>query len=168
MSEDRRIDFDLDSYVDRVRTGPCFVCGIVRGDHELTTHVVYRDDGHIAFLPNFHVLRGYVLVAPLAHREAVVGDFSLADYLDQQAVVHRVGRALAAVVPTERIYILSLGSQQGNAHVHWHIAALPPGVPYDEQQFRALMAETKGVLELAPDEQRELADRITRAIADNT
>jgi hypothetical protein len=25
--------------------------------------------------------------------------------------------------------------------VHWHVAALPPGVPYDEQQVRALMVE---------------------------
>ena len=32
--------------------------------------------------------------------------------------------------PTERLYLLSLGSHQGNAHVHWHIAPLPPGVPY--------------------------------------
>jgi hypothetical protein len=41
-------------------------------------------------------------------------------------------------------------------------------VPYDEQQFRALMAETKGVLALTSDEQRELAERISRAIADGT
>jgi hypothetical protein len=32
---------------------------------------------------------------------------------------------LAAVVPTERMYCLSLGSQECNAHVHWHIAPLP-------------------------------------------
>ena len=45
------------------------------------------------------------------------------------------------MVPTERLYVLSLGSMQGNAHVHWHVAALPPGVPYAEQQYAALMAE---------------------------
>ncbi len=33
-----------------------------------------------------------------------------------------------------------------------HVAALPPGVPYEEQQFRALMAESKGVLKLTSDE----------------
>ena len=54
---------------------------------------------------------------------------------------HRNARAVAAVVPTGRMYSLSLGSQQGNAHLHWHVAPLPPGVPYREQQFRALTAE---------------------------
>jgi diadenosine tetraphosphate (Ap4A) HIT family hydrolase len=167
VHEDRRVAFDLERYIERVRRGPCFICGIVRGDTEFGAHhVVYRDQEHIAFLPNLQVLRGYVLVAPIKHREAVVGEFSLAEYLDLQAVVHRVARAVAEMVPTERIYVLSLGSQQGNAHVHWHVAALPPGVPYEEQQFRALMAETKGVLALTDDERCELAERIARAIDD--
>jgi histidine triad (HIT) family protein len=50
--------------------------------------------------------------------------------------------------------------------VHWHVAALPPGVPDEEQQFHASMAETKGVLALTDDEQRQLAKRITQAIED--
>ncbi len=58
-----------------------------------------------------------------------------------------VGLAVAATVPTERMYSLSLGSQQGNAHLHWHVAPLPPGVPYEKQQFYSLMAEN-GVLDL--------------------
>ena len=29
---------------------------------------------------------------------------------------------------------------RANAHVHWHVAPLPPGVPYEQQQFRAVMA----------------------------
>jgi histidine triad (HIT) family protein len=164
MPAEERIEFDLASYVERAQTGPCFICGIARGDESLPAHVVFRDERHIAFLPNFHVLLGYVLVAPIEHREAVVGEFSLEEYLQLQEVVHRVACALHATVPTERIYILSLGSQQGNAHVHWHVAALPPGVPYDEQQFRALMAETKGVLALTADERLELADRVRAAI----
>lgn len=49
------------------------------------------------------------------------------DHLALQAVVHRVARAVAAAVPTERMYALSLGSAQGNAHLHWHVAPLPPG-----------------------------------------
>ncbi|MDP8957845.1 MAG: HIT family protein [Actinomycetota bacterium] len=164
MPEEERVEFDLNSYVERVRTGRCFLCGIANGDSEFPAHVVFRDDRHIAFLPNFHVLLGYVLIAPIEHREAVVGDFSIDEYLRLQEVVHRVARAVAATVPTERIYILSLGSQQGNAHVHWHVAALPPGIPYDEQQFRALMVETNGVLALTADEQRALADRLRAAI----
>jgi diadenosine tetraphosphate (Ap4A) HIT family hydrolase len=169
VCEDRRVDFDVERYAERVRAGPCFVCGIVCGDEAFAAHhVVFRDEQHIAFLPRFHVLRGYVLVAPIEHREAVAADFSLAEYLALQAVVHRVGRALSVTMPTERIYILSLGSQQENSHVHWHVAALPPGVPYEEQQFHALMAETKGVLALTDDEQRQLAERITEAIEDTS
>jgi diadenosine tetraphosphate (Ap4A) HIT family hydrolase len=94
----------------------------------------------------------------------VVADFSLDDYLDLQRLVHRAARALTATVPTERIYLLSLGSKAGNAHVHWHVAALPPGTPYGDQQFRALMVETKGVLVMTDDEQRDLADRLRSAL----
>ena len=57
------------------------------------------------------------------------------------------------------MYSLSLGSQQGNAHLHWHLAPLPPGVPYGEQQYHALMAEN-GVLAVDETAQMELAARI--------
>ena len=67
------------------------------------------------------------------------------------------------VLPTERIYLMSLGSHQGNAHVHWHVVPLPPGVPYEQQQFRAVMAEN-GVLEVTREEQRALAAGIRSAL----
>lgn len=70
--------------------------------------------------------------------------------------MHRVGRALSSAVPTERLYVLSLGSMQGNAHVHWHVAPLPPDVPYENQQYAALMAE-HGVLERTREEADALA-----------
>jgi hypothetical protein len=54
-----------------------------------------------------------------------------------------------------------LGSQQGNAHVHWHVAPLPPGVPYERQQFHALMAEN-GVLDLSESDQEAIATGIRR------
>lgn len=71
-------------------------------------------------------------------------------------MVHRVAVAAAKVVPVERMYCLSLGSQQGNAHLHWHVAPLPPGVPYDRQQYYALMAEN-GVLDVDDSSQADLA-----------
>jgi hypothetical protein len=37
-------------------------------------------------------------------------------------------------------------------------------VPYDDQQFRALMAETQGVLAVTDGEQRQLAERISEAL----
>ena len=166
MSHEVRLPFDLASYVERVRNAPCFICRIVSGTHDQPTHIVYRDERHIVFLPNFHVLRGYALVAPIEHREAVAGDFTEDEYLDMQRLVRRVALALERVVPTERVYVLSLGSAEGNAHVHWHVAALPPGVPYEDQQFRALMAEVAGVLDLSSDDQATLAASVTEALDD--
>ena len=63
----------------------------------------------------------------------------------------------------ERVYILSLGSQQGNKHVHWHIAPLPPGVPFDEQQLAALSIE-RGVLNLSGTDMANLASQLRKRI----
>ena len=98
-------------------------------------------------------------MAPKAHIEDWVHGMAEGDFLHFQSVVHRVARAVAATVPTERMYSLSLGSQQGNAHLHWHLAPLPPGVPYHRQQFHALMAEN-GVLAVDDAGQAALAQRI--------
>ena len=106
------------------------------------------------------MLLGYTLVAPRAHREHVTGDFSSAEYAGLQRVVQVVGEGVRAAVPTERLYVFSLGSMQGNSHVHWHVAPLPPGVPYEEQQLVAVDVERRGVLELPEDELATLAARI--------
>lgn len=75
--------------------------------------------------------------------------------------------AIAEVVPTERMYSLSLGSHQGNAHLHWHLAPLPPGVPYDQQQYHALMAEN-GVLPVDEADQSTLAAQIRAVVPGRT
>jgi hypothetical protein len=67
-------------------------------------------------------------------------------------------------VPAERLYVLSLGSGEGNSHVHWHLAPLPPGMPFERQQFAAL--DTDVGLELADAELDELAGRIRAALAE--
>ena len=69
-------------------------------------------------------------------------------------------------VPTERLYVLSLGSQQGNRHVHWHVAPLPPGLPFEQQQLAAL--DTSRCIELSPEEAEALAARIRAALADTS
>jgi diadenosine tetraphosphate (Ap4A) HIT family hydrolase len=74
-----------------------------------------------------------------------------------------VGEALRQVVPTERLYILTLGSQQGNRHVHWHLAPLPPGVPYEQQQTAAI-ALSNGVLALSDEEMASLAQALRHAL----
>ncbi|QIN85323.1 HIT domain-containing protein [Rubrobacter tropicus] len=152
---------DLDAYHERARTGPCFVCGIVARDPDfLGHHVIYEDDGAIAFLNGWPTQYGYALVAPKEHREQATGDFTAEEYLDLQRVVHRVAEAVREEVGAERVYILSLGSNEGNAHVHWHVVPLPPGTPYDEQQFAAVMLETAGALDIPEEENASLAARI--------
>jgi diadenosine tetraphosphate (Ap4A) HIT family hydrolase len=159
----QRQPFDTEAYIHRSQHGPCFICQIVAGNSEYRHHVIYEDDTAIVFLNKYPTLYGYILVAPREHREHVTGDFTLEEYLALQRLIYRVAEALRQVVPTERVYILSLGSQQGNRHVHWHIAPLPLGVPYREQQLEALRME-KGVLALPDEEMSSLAQQIREAM----
>ena len=78
-------------------------------------------------------------------------------------MIYEVGEALRSVVPTERLYILTLGSQQGNRHVHWHVVPLPPGIPYAQQQAAAL-DHSRGVLALSDEEMATLARSIREAL----
>jgi diadenosine tetraphosphate (Ap4A) HIT family hydrolase len=152
---------------ERIRTklaGRCFICELIAGNPEFRHHIVYDDDNTIAFLNAYPPLYGYVLVAPREHRERVTADFSRAEFLELQSVVHRIGEAVRRIVPTERLYILSLGSQQANRHVHWHIAPLPPGVVFAEQQLAALGND---VLDMSDDELKELAARLRTALAES-
>jgi diadenosine tetraphosphate (Ap4A) HIT family hydrolase len=126
--------------------------------------VVYEDETAIAFLNRFPTLLGYTLVAPREHCEQVTGDFSEDEYAGLQRVIWRVGEALRAVLPCERLYVLSLGSQAANRHVHWHLAPLPPGVPLEEQQLAAL-DWSGGVLDVSDADQADLAERIRGALS---
>jgi diadenosine tetraphosphate (Ap4A) HIT family hydrolase len=161
-----RVPMDLGAYERRSRGGGCFVCAIVSGDaafdHE---EVVFEDERHIAFLDRYPTMYGKLLVAPKRHVEHVVRELSQAEFLELLGVVHRVARAVEAVVAPERTYLLSLGSQQGNAHVHWHVAPLPPGIPFRQQQFHALMLEN-GVIPWSADRARALAAELRAALAD--
>ena len=115
--------------------GPCFVCRLVRGDPAQPELVVHRDRLAVTFLARPGVVPGHTLVAPVRHVEEVVGDLPVEEYLALQRRVHAVGTALTADLAPERLYVLSLGSRQGNAHVHWDVVPLPPGVPYADQQL---------------------------------
>jgi diadenosine tetraphosphate (Ap4A) HIT family hydrolase len=155
--------FDLVAHVERSKSGPCFVCAYISGDPEYEHEPLYADDHVVAFLSRYPTLLGYSIVAPRAHVVDVTGDRRLFRQLTD--VVHDIAEALKSTVPTERVYLMSLGSHQGNAHVHWHVAPLPPGVPYERQQFFAVMAEN-GVLELARDEQANLGARVRGMLLD--
>jgi diadenosine tetraphosphate (Ap4A) HIT family hydrolase len=149
--------FDVAAYEQRSREGPCFICELVAGANP--HHVVYEDQNVVVFLNKYPVLYGYTLVAPRDHREHATGDFTLEEYLALQRVIYLVAEALRQVVPTERVYILTLGSQQGNRHVHWHLAPLPPGVPYEQQQTAAL-SFSSGILALSEEDMGALAQTL--------
>lgn len=155
----RTVDFEA---IRNRLDGRCFICEMLAGNPDYSHHIVYEDDATVAFLNAYPPLYGYVLVAPREHREQVTGDFTLDEYLALQTVISRVGEAVRRVVPTERLYIMSLGSQQANRHVHWHVAPLPPGVPFERQQLAAL--DTNLCLDLSNAEMSDLAARLRAAI----
>ena len=155
-----RKSFDEDAYVERIQNGPCFICEMIAGRLQ-GNHVIYQNDQFIAFLNKYPTLYGYALVAPIAHKEQVTGDFTLDEYLGLQRAVYQVAEAVRRTVEAERVYIISLGSQQGNRHVHWHIAPLPSGVPFKQQQLDALRIDN-GFLEIPENDMTELAERIRK------
>ena len=157
---------EQEAYVKRIQTGPCFICKIVSGDPDEQHHLIYQDGRAIVFLNRYPTLYGYVIVAPCEHRQQVTGDFREDEYLQLQQLIYRVAEAVRAEVHPERVYILSLGSQQGNSHVHWHIAPLPLGVPFEDQQLKVLSSDF-GILELSAEEKAALAGNIRRRIVDS-
>ncbi len=162
MREREPIDLKILSAA--ARAGRCFICEFLKGNPDFAHHEVARTGIAVAFLNKYPTLFGYVLVAPLAHVEQVTGGFDEASYLEIQRFVYRVAEGMRKILTPERVYIFSLGSQALNSHVHWHIAALPPGVPPEEQQFRALMHE-RGVIKVNDDEMRDFAARLAAELA---
>jgi diadenosine tetraphosphate (Ap4A) HIT family hydrolase len=153
---------ELEAYLREARAR-CFICAIASGE-DTRHHVVYEDEVAIAFLNRFPTLEGYSIVAPREHREQVTGDFSEEEYAALQRVVFGVAEGVRAVLEPERVYILSLGSQAANAHVHWHVAPLPPGVRFEHQQLEAL-SWGRGIIDLSDEDMAALAERLKPAIA---
>jgi diadenosine tetraphosphate (Ap4A) HIT family hydrolase len=148
----------MSDYLATARAG-CFICDIVAGRAEKPHHLVYEDDVAIAFLNRFPTVEGYTLVAPRTHREQVTGDFAPDEYLALQRVLHRVGEAVRRAFGAERLYLLSLGSQQANRHVHWHVVPCAPGLPFERQQL-ALVDWSDGILDLSEADMAAIAARI--------
>lgn len=155
--------FDVQAYEERSKNGPCFICEMLEGNPEYRHQIIYEDQTAVVFLTKYPTLYGYTLVAPREHREHATGDFTVEEYLALQRLIYQVAEAIRRAVSTERIYILSLGSQQGNRHVHWHLAPLPPGVPYEKQQCAAL-DHAGGILALSDEERAALAQTIRQAM----
>lgn len=156
-----RYQIDWEAYHQRAQTGPCFICQIIARNPDFPADIIYEDDISVVFLDKYPRALGYTLVAPRRHREQVTGDFTLTEHLDLQRMVYRAAEAVRQETGAERVYLLSLGSNQGNAHVHWHIVPLPPDVPYDEQQ---LAVYKQGILRIPEEGRASLAARIRERI----
>jgi diadenosine tetraphosphate (Ap4A) HIT family hydrolase len=156
-----RVPFDAVAYRRESQTGRCFICSLVGRDAlARETHtVIFENAGSIVFLNRFPTVYGQTLVCPKRHVEHATGDFSEQDYLFLQRLIYRVSEALRCVIHTERVYLLSLGSQHGHPHVHWHVAPLPPGTPPDEEQLAALDCR-RGILAIPAEHMAGLASRI--------
>ena len=159
----KRKTFDVQTYFDRIKKEPCFICEMLAGNPKYPHHIIYQDDSAVVFLNKYPVLYGYTVVAPREHKEHATSDFTIEEYLSIQSLIYRVAEAVKQTVPTERMYILSFGSQQGNSHVHWHIAPLPPGIPFEKQQLEALRFKN-GVLDLSEEEMATLAEQICQGM----
>jgi diadenosine tetraphosphate (Ap4A) HIT family hydrolase len=159
---------DTDAYAAKLladnTAGRCFICELVdeatTPEHEI---VAYRDEHCLVFFPPWQRLYGYCLLSPKRHVTEVVSDFTEDGYLALQRRVHRLGRVLTEITPTERLYVYSFGSMQGVAHVHWHVAPLPPGVPFREQQFAAV--DKPDYLKIPRRDLHELARKIGDGMA---
>ena len=152
---------DMEAMHRGFQTQPCFICRMVEGDVRFPENIIYEDDQVLVFLDGYPRAYGYTLVAPKEHREQVTGDFTVDEYLDLQRLVHRVSEAVREEVGAERMYLYTFGSNQGNAHVHWHVVPLLPGVPYEDQQG-AWASWSMGVLEIPHQEMASLAACIGR------
>ena len=120
---------DLEAYVGTGKDRTLFVAPLWRRTPVPDRHIIYEDEGAIAFLAMNPTQYGYTLVAPKEHKEQLAGDFSLEEYLGLRGSSAGWPRRCARRWGPSGCYILSLGSDPGNAHVHWHVVPLPPGTP---------------------------------------
>lgn len=101
--------FDRAAYEKRSK-GPCFICEMLAGKPGYQHHLIYEDRAAIAFLNKYPTVYGSTLVALREHPEQATGDFTLEEGLALQRLMYQVAEVLRQILPTERIYILTLGS----------------------------------------------------------
>ena len=157
-----RYEVDSYAYHQEALTKPCFVCSIVARRPDHPAYIVYEDAHTIAFLDKHPKFFGYTLVAPREHRTQIISDFSRDAYLALQQRVYDVAEAVQQEVGAARMYLLCLGRNHGDAHVHWHVAPLPPDVPYMEQGIAVYRNSV--VLNIPAAEQATLAARLRQRL----
>jgi diadenosine tetraphosphate (Ap4A) HIT family hydrolase len=126
MTEQTRVAWDVDAYAKFSRTA-CFICEMLAGNPDYPHHVAYRDDDAVVVLSRFPWMLGHLFVAPTAHREHVVGDFSVDEYVHWHLV------PLPPGVPYEEQQMAALAVERG-------YAVIDPGTMADvTERLRALL-----------------------------
>ena len=74
----------------------------------------------------YPTLEGYVLVAPLDHREQVTGDMSVAEYLALQEFVYLVAEAIRKIDTTTEIRIKPFRLICPPFNITWLFGIPPP------------------------------------------
>jgi diadenosine tetraphosphate (Ap4A) HIT family hydrolase len=154
---------DMDALHTKFRTAPCFVCEIVKGLTDSAQYIVYEDEKYIAFLDAFPRQLGYTLVSPKKHLEQISQDFSLDAYLDIHRLIYHIVETVRIETDAERMYVFTFGSNQGNSHVHWHVAPCPKGTPYDKQQGAAVGWQA-GVLKIPHEDMVAIAKSLNQRL----
>ena len=86
-------------------------------NREIPGHIVAEDDNYLAFLDINPLVMGHTLVVPKKEVDYIF-DLEEEEYLGLQSFSKRVGRAIEAVVPCERIGIAVIGLEVPHTHVH--------------------------------------------------
>ena len=146
---------------DSLARSACFVCRIVEGRPLVPNErIIYEDDRVIAFLNQLPSQEGYTIVCPKRHAERFETDLTDEEWQHLQAIVRRVARAVSEATGAIRMYIASLGSPERNPYLHVHVCPCPPGTPFEQQQFAAMMVPNGEYLLLSDERLDELAGAI--------
>lgn len=123
---------------------------IIQG--EIPSYKVAEDDKHFAFLDINPNSPGHTLVVPKQEVDRIF-DLSETDYIDLMAFSRKVGKAIEAVIPCQRVGISVIGLEVPHCHVH-----LIPLADMSSANFQ-------NKVKLSPEEFERIALKISEAIS---
>ena len=97
----------------------CVFCRVARG--EVAAHLVYEDDGHLAFLDHRPLFPGHVLVSPRPHVPTLL-DLGAERLEPLFALVQAVGRAVERALGADGSFVaVNNRVSQSVPHLHVHV-----------------------------------------------
>ena len=104
-------------------------------------------------------------MCPKRHVERFESELSPAEWQRLLDVTQRIARSISEAMGAMRMYLASLGSPQGNPHLHLHVCPCPPGTPLEEQQGAAMRGKNGDYLHLSDERLDEIARLIRAGLA---